>query len=199
MGLGHDFLNWSDPMNRRLLISSAVAFGFLNVADGIAGTEVPVTPEVSPPGDIPDTQVFITYKSPAGFSLKVPEGWARKDAGDTTSFQGKYDVVAVTFDRIVQPLDMKFASQVLDTVIQKSRAGAAGKAFLVKLPGGDAVKISYTENSEPNAVTDKKIRMESERFYFAKDGKLVSLYLSAPLGSDNVDQWKLMSSSFRWN
>jgi hypothetical protein len=186
-------------MNRRAAILSSLALCLVSTSKAFAGTEVPVTPEVSPPGDIPDTQVFITYKSPAGFSFQVPEGWARKDAGDTTSFQGKYDVVAVTLDQISQPLDMKFARQALDTVMQKSRAGTAGKAFLVRLPGGDALKISYTENSEPNAVTGKQIRMESERFYFAKNDKLVSLYLSAPLGSDNVDQWKLMSSSFRWN
>ncbi len=186
-------------MNRRYLLSCVIALNLLNVQTVLAGTEVPVTPEVSPPGDIPDTQVFITYKSPAGFSFKVPEGWARKDAGDTTSFQGKYDVVAATVAQISQPLDIEYANQALDSIFQKGRAIAAGKAFVVQLPDGEAVKISYTENSEPNAVTGKQIRMESERYYFAKAGKVVSLYLSAPLGSDNVDQWKLMSSSFRWN
>ena len=186
-------------MNRRYLLSCVIALNILNQQTVFAGTEVPVTPEVSPPGDIPDTQVFITYKSSAGFSFKVPEGWARKDEGDTTSFQGKYDVVAATVSQMSQPPDMKFAGEEISAVIKKSRAGAAAKAFLVKLPGGDAVKISYSENSEPNLVTGKQIRMESERYYFAKNDKLVSLYLSAPLGSDNVDQWKLMSSSFRWN
>jgi hypothetical protein len=171
----------------------------LNVTHVEAGTEVPVTPEVNAPGDIPDTQVFITYKSPRGFSFKVPEGWARKETGDTTSFQGKYDVVAATVAQISQPLDLKYANQAFDSVSKNGRAVTAEKAYIVQLPGGEAVKVSYTENSEPNAVTGKQIRMESERYYFAKNGMVVSLYLSAPLGSDNVDQWKLMSSSFRWN
>ena len=186
-------------MNRRLLLSSALSLSLLNVTRSVAGTEVPVTPEVSPPGDIPDSQVFITYKSPAGFSFKVPEGWARKDADVTTSFQGKYDVVAATVAQIAQPLDINYAKQTLVADIQKGRAVTLGKISLEKLPGGEAVKIAYSENSEPNAVTNKQIRMESERFYFAKNGKLVSLYLSAPFGSDNVDQWNLMSASFRWN
>jgi hypothetical protein len=43
------------------------------------------------------------------------------------------------------------------------------------------------------------VREENEAFYFAKNGKLVLLQLSAPKGADNVDQWKLISSSFRWN
>ena len=186
-------------MNRRLLLSSALILSLLNVTRSVAGTEVAVTPEVSPPGDIPDSQVFIVYKSPAGFSFKVPEGWARKDAGDTISFQGKYDVVAATIVPVTQPLDMTYVKQTLVANIQKGHAVTIGKISTVKLPGGDAVKVAYSENSEPNAVTSKQIRMESERFYFFKDGKLVSLYLSAPLGSDNVDQWNLMSASFRWN
>ena len=186
-------------MNRRTAMFSSVIWSLFLTAQARAGTEVSVTPEVSPPGDIPDSQVFITYKSPAGFSFKVPEGWARKDAGDTTSFQGKYDVVAATVAQIAQPLDINYAKQTLVADIQKGRAVTLGKISLEKLPSGEAVKIAYSENSEPNAVTSKQIRMESERFYFAKDGKLVSLYLSAPLGSDNVDQWNLMSSSFRWN
>ena len=186
-------------MNRRLLLSSTLILSLFDATYSVAGTEVPVTPEVSPPGDIPDSQVFIVYKSPAGFSFKVPEGWARKDAGVTTSFQGKYDVVAATVSQITHALDVAYANQALVADIQKGHAVTIGKVTAVKLPGGDAVKVAYSENSEPNAVTSKQIRMESERFYFAKDGKLVSLYLSAPLGSDNVDQWKLMSSSFRWN
>jgi hypothetical protein len=186
-------------MNRRFLLPVALGLSLLNVTQSVAGTEVPVTPEVSPPGDIPDSQVFITYKSPAGFSFKVPEGWARTDGSNTTSFQGKYDVVASFIAQINQPLDFNYANMVLVPDILKGRAVTLGKINLVKLPGGEAIKIAYSENSEPNAVTGKQIRMESERFYFSKDGKLVSLYLSAPLGSDNVDQWNLMSTSFRWN
>src|SRR5689334_2295344 len=33
--------------------------------------EKPIAAERNPPGDIPDTQVFVTYQSPLGFSLKT--------------------------------------------------------------------------------------------------------------------------------
>ena len=36
------------------------------------------------------------------------------------------------------------------------------------------------------------------RSLFWKDGKLATLRLYAPYGADNVDQWRLMSRSFRW-
>ena len=183
-------------MKRRLFLASA---NLLFPLAAFAGTEVPLIPEVSPPGDIPDSQVFITYKSPAGFSIKVPEGWARKDNGATTTFANKYDLVAVITSDLATPLDLAYAKQTLAPEIEKGRAVKIDKITDAVLKGGKAVKIAYSENSEPNSVTNKQIRMESERYFFTKNGKLVAVYLSAPLGADNVDQWQLMSSSFRWN
>src|SRR5882757_7336303 len=50
----------------------------------------PNGPEVSPAGDIPDNQAYVAYSPPAGgFSVKVPEGWARTTAGGVTSFTDK--------------------------------------------------------------------------------------------------------------
>ena len=37
--------------------------------------------EVSPAGDIPDDQAFVAYAPAAGFTVKVPEGWARTATG----------------------------------------------------------------------------------------------------------------------
>jgi hypothetical protein len=187
-------------MNRRKLLATGLVFA-LAVQPGAAGaatTEQAVTPEISPPGDIPDNQVFITFKSPEGFLLKVPEGWARTDGGKTTIFADKYDRIAVTAGELTGPLDTNFAKQTLVPEIIKGRAVKIVKVSELKLKGGAALKIAYTENSEPNSVTNKQIRMESERYYFVHAGKLVALELSAPMGADNVDQWKLISSSFRW-
>src|SRR5262249_56980354 len=58
--------------------------------------EQPITPEVNPPGDIPDSQVFVTYASPAGFSIKVPEGWARTERSDGAHFADKYGRVDIS-------------------------------------------------------------------------------------------------------
>ena len=61
--------------------------------------EQALKPERNPPGDIPDNQVFIDYISPLGFSLKVPEGWARQDLPDGVSFADKYGRITVIADR----------------------------------------------------------------------------------------------------
>jgi hypothetical protein len=58
----------------------------------IALTASALAAEKNPPGDIPDDQVFVSYTSSAsGFSLKVPEGWARSERGSDVQFIDKFD------------------------------------------------------------------------------------------------------------
>src|SRR5260221_9976912 len=58
--------------------------------------EPPAAAEKNPPGDIPDSQVFVEYQSPLGFGLKVPEGWARTDRSDGARLIDKYDSVDIS-------------------------------------------------------------------------------------------------------
>lgn len=189
-------------MNSRKLacvLAMAAVLGS-TVSPQIAAAETAVPPEVSPPGDIPDNQAFIVFNSPAGFSVKVPEGWARKDGSNETEFTDKYNQISLVSSNLSQPLDVVYAKSALVPEIEKSgRAVKIVRVSEVKLRVGRAVKVSYDANSEPNAVTNKQIRQENERFYYAKDGKLAALTLTAPKGADNVDQWKMIASSFRWN
>ena len=69
--------------------SAALPSSIMAQQEFAAGDEQPLKPERNPPGDIPDNQVFIDYVSPLGFSLKVPEGWARRDTPDGASFADK--------------------------------------------------------------------------------------------------------------
>ncbi|MDE2391132.1 MAG: hypothetical protein KGL65_05930, partial [Rhodospirillales bacterium] len=66
------------------------------------------------------------------------------------------------------------------------------------LPAGPAVEIVYGENSAPDAVTGKRIRLEKERFLVQRGGRRATLTFAAPAGADNVDQWKLMRESLQW-
>jgi hypothetical protein len=161
--------------------------------------ETAIAPEVSPPGDIPDNQAFIVFKSPAGFSIKVPEGWARTDGPAATVFNDKYNHISLAAGDVAAALDVAYAKSTLAPEIEKSgHAVKILKVSEVTLKAGKAIKISFDSNSEPNAVTNKQVREENEAFFYARDGKMVTLRLSAPKGADNVDQWKLISSSFRW-
>ena len=161
--------------------------------------ETPLTAEVSPPGDIPDNQAFVVFTSPAGYSIKLPEGWARKDEGNKTTFSDKYNHLTLLLTDNTNPIDEAFAKTNLIPELEKT-GRAVGKVVIKKLPlkSGPMLVLEYDSNSEPNAVTNKQIREENERVYFVKGNQLVTLTLSAPKGADNVDQWKLMVDSFRW-
>ena len=89
-----------------------------------AGTETAVTPEVNPPGDIPDSQVFIRFDSPDGFSFKAPEGWARSDADHRSTFSDKYNRIAISTSDWTNPLALAIAQIALAPAI--GNAGRAG-------------------------------------------------------------------------
>src|SRR5271157_3211317 len=129
--------------------------------------EHPIAPEKNPPGDIPDNQVFLEYRSRLGFVMKVPEGWARQQTSDRATFSDKYNTIALAVSQHSDPLTLINVMQNEISELENS-----GKAFRVsavksvKLPSGSAIVIHYSSNSELNPVTNKVIRLENERYFF---------------------------------
>ena len=185
---------------RTLVIVMATAALAVSLATaGALAAEKAVAPEHNPPGDIPDTQVFVAYASPLGFVLKVPEGWSRKDNAQSVSFADKYNTIEVALSALsAGPTAVSVKSEEVPALEKAGHAVKVTKIKDVRLKGGPAILISYTSNSEPNQVTSKQIRLEHDRYLFYKDGKLAALDMAAPQGADNVDDWSLMANSFRW-
>jgi hypothetical protein len=161
---------------------------------------VPLPPMTSPPGDIPDSQVFITYHSPLGFSIKVPEGWAQRSSPTGVSFSSTYDaMIVIVGPSPAPPTAASVRQKQVVTLENLPAAVQVSKVEAVSTSAGTAVRIDYASNSEPNPVTGKAIRLENEQYLFWQKGQLATLTLSAPFGADNTDQWQLMSHSFRWH
>ncbi len=176
---------------------AAFAPQFFLAAPAVA--ETAIAPEKNPPGDIPDTQSFIIYKTDS-YSLKVPEGWARTVTGSSVSFASKLDGVSVSLTPATTAPTLDWVkTQYVPELVKAGRAVAITGVSAETLPGGPAIRIDYTSNSEPNTVTTKQIRLENARYLFFKQGNLAGLDLYAPAGADNVDQWQLMSRSFAWH
>jgi hypothetical protein len=165
----------------------------------LAATSVALPPLPNPPGDIPDTQVFVPYRSPLGFSLKVPEGWARRETAAGVRFSNAYDGLAVTVTATAAPPSAaSVRNEQAVALAQSPQAVRIAHIDTLHLPGGEAVHIVFASNSEPNAVTGKAVRQENEQYLFWSHGRLATLTLWAPFGADNADQWQLISRSFRW-
>ncbi len=191
-------------MSTRLPKAALVALTVLAATIGpVASTrmalaETAVAPEKNPPGDIPDSQVFIVYTA-GSYVLKVPEGWARTVTGGNVRFASKLDGVSVTLTPVATAPSLEWVkAQYVSDLGQAGRAviitGVSAETSL----GEPAIRIEYSSNSDPNPVTNKQIRLENVRFLFFKSGMLAALDLYAPLGADNADQWQLMSRSFAW-
>ena len=198
----HTFL--SRMVAAGLIVSLGVAslaptFAHAQALAQVGAQEKALAPETHPLGDIPDSQQFVVYAASQGASVKVPEGWARKDTPDGAVFSDKYGQITLAIRPFAGPLTV--ASVRADQVAQLEKTGRAVKVVRVekvKLPAGTAVRVVYTENSDPNPVTNKQVRLESELTLLTHGGKLAALTFSAPQGADNVDQWRLMSRSFAW-
>ena len=75
---------------------------------------------------------------------------------------------------------------------------ARGTVTIVRRASGRAILITYRASSAASTVTGKRVVNDVERYEFWRRGKLATVTLQAPHGSDNVDAWKLVTDSFRW-
>jgi hypothetical protein len=168
---------------------------------GSANTEQAVAPEKNPAGDIPDTQAFVSFTPPSGgYTVDAPEGWARTVSGSDVRFVDKLNGETVTLVPFAAaPTAATARTDLIPALVQGGHAVQVTGVQDVQLPGGAAVHITYTSNSDPNAVTGKQVRLENEAYLFFNGGKLATLTVSAPQGADNVDQWQRIARSFRWS
>jgi hypothetical protein len=184
-----------------VILASSLVFPlvFAQTTEPIA-TQQAMEPEKSPPGDIPDEQLFVPYESPSRFTIEIPEGWAKTDNGNSVMFADKYNIIDIAVSvAATAPTAQSVETDMIPALVATDRAIEVSKVTDVTLPGGAAVRIDYASNSDPNPVTNKQVRLEDNRYVFFKDGKLVTVTFAAPFGADNVDAWKQMAESFKWN
>jgi hypothetical protein len=150
-------------------------------------------------GDIPDNQVFLTFRNRAeGYSIEYPEGWVQRGSSRRVTFQDKNNLVrietvngstatvAVTADEMAR-LRQRTPSLRFEPPV---RTTAHGKPV---------VKVVYTTKSATNPVTGKRVVLVVDRYYVAGPHKHAIVDLGTPQGVDNIDAYRLMIGSFRWS
>ncbi len=156
--------------------------------------------ESNPPGDIPDNQAYVPFTpAGAGFSVKIPEGWARTTNGTTTVFSDKLNKIAVAQTPASTPPTVASVKNneiaPLRSTVPKFSLGAVSS---VVHSGGPVILTTYQGDSAPDPVTGKVVRDAFERYTYYRSGQRADLTLSGPTNADNVDPWKIVSDSFQW-
>jgi hypothetical protein len=146
-------------------------------------------------GDIPDNQVFLVFRdAAAGYSLRYPEGWAQQGSGPRVTFRDKNNIVRVVLGPGSAPTEVS-ARRDLST---QPGVTITSPPQRTTISGAPAVKVVYTAQSAPNAVTGKRVVLMVDRYYLAHSGRTAVVDLGTPQGVDNVDAYRLMINSFRW-
>lgn len=165
---------------------------------GSKATAASLAPEAAVAGDIPDSQAFVAYASSDGYSIKVPEGWARSTEGVATVFTDKFNTIRIDTTMAPTAPTVDSVKTDLAPAAASSKGYAAGKVTAGSRKAGPVIMATYTQDSAPNAVTSKAIRLDVERYVFWKAGKTAIVTLSSAAGSDNVDPWMMVTDGFSW-
>jgi hypothetical protein len=185
-----------------LLAVGAAACGSSSSGSG-SSTQAPNpnTKESSPAGDIPDNQAYVAFTPSSGsFSVKVPEGWARRTAGGAVAFTDKLNTIRIESHAASAPLTATQARGAeLARLAHSVKGFKPGKVSAVNRKAGTAVRITYLASSPADPVTGKTVTDAVERYVFFHKGRAVVLTLSGPNGADNVDPWRLVTDSVRWS
>lgn len=160
----------------------------------------PAATEVNPPGDIPDDQVFVRFRPPgSGFTVRVPEGWARSSTEGEITFTDKLNSIGIASARTPgKPTAATVRARELPTVEKRGGNYKPGSVTTIHRKSGTAVLAKYLQDSAPDPVTNKVVRDAVERYSFWHRGIEVIVTLSGPKGADNVDPWRLVSDSLTW-
>jgi photosystem II reaction center protein PsbP len=149
-------------------------------------------------GDIPDNQVFLRFSDrPAGYSIKYPEGWTQRGNGNDVTFQDKGNSIHVTVATGPPPTPSSAKAELAKLKASDSSL-QPGTAQQLSIGGAPAIKVTYRTQSPPDPVTGKRLPLITDRYEYAKGGKVATLDLATPKGVDNVDAYRLISESFRW-
>jgi hypothetical protein len=185
-----------------LVLAAAALFAGCGSSSSNSSTAVnPNQADVSPAGDIPDNQAYVPYRPPGGgFTVKVPEGWSRSARGGAVTFTDKLNAIRMERGKAARPLTPAATRRTEVPKLAKTVPGfQTAKIDTVTRPAGRAVRISYLAAATRNPVTGRRGQDAVERYVFFRHGREVILTLSGPKGADNVDPWRIVSSSLRWS
>ncbi len=168
---------------------------------GSSGPSPTAGTETLPPGDIPDTVAYTTFSpSAGGYTIKIPEGFARADTGSTVVFTFHFNSITLQSVPAASAPTVTSAQTTDIAAIKRASPNATiGSISGVTRNAGTAVLIKYQGDSSPDPVTGKTGRLDVQRYEFWHNGNELIITLASPVGSDNVDPWMTVTNSLQWH
>ena len=149
-------------------------------------------------GDIPDNQVYVTFSNArAGYAIKYPEGWAQSGNGRRVVFRDKNNLVRIVVASGPHAT-LATARADMQALLRAVPSLKFQSPVATRISSAPAIKVTYTTQSAPNPVTNKRVTLTVDRYYLFRSGKRAVVDLGTPVGVDNVDAYRMMIQSFRW-
>ena len=160
--------------------------------------EKPITADKNPPGAIPKSASFVSYKSNSGgYQLDVPKGWTSTESGPDVTFVNRQDGLNVAISSSnSEPTAASVRDNEARLIQAQGRAVKIDNVKSVKLAGGTAVEIDYTSNSDPDSAT-RAVRLQNKAYLFFNNGTVGWLTWWAPQGAD-VRALDRSARTFKW-
>jgi hypothetical protein len=130
-------------------------------------------------------------------SMIYPEGWTVQEGASGVSIEDKNNLVRISLSHGSAPTTASVRGQ-LAALKHSTPSLTIGSTRTIVLKGGPGVKAIYTTQSAPNPVTGKQVTLTVDRYELAHGGRLAIVEEGTPVGVDNVDAYKRMIESFKW-
>ncbi len=172
--------------------------GAISPAAGASASPEPESGGLTTSGDVPDNAVFLTYRGGTPpFSVQYVEGWQVTSQPDGVVIRDKDSSETVSV--AAAPADL--ATWIASTDLPALQAQAGFKLDTqdrVKVGGSSYDHLVYHLPAPPDPVTGKQVPSTVDRYYVPGPAGLAVVSLSTPDGVDNVDAFRQMIESFRW-
>jgi len=129
--------------------------------------------------------------------MSYPEGWAIKGNGAGVTISERNNLLHVVIEKAGPPSIASVGNELAH--LKRTNPSLAFSApAVMRVASGMAVKATYTTRSAPNPVTGKTVLLVVDRYELGKGDKRATVDLGTPRGVDNVDAYRMIINSFRW-
>jgi hypothetical protein len=143
-------------------------------------------------------QRFPLFRNPAAhYSIRHPEGWARRGSGRDVTFEHEGNVIHIVVDKGTAPSPASVTEE-LQMLQETDLALRFREPQLVRIGSERAVKAVYTTRGRPDPETGKRVALTVDRYEFGQGGRRAIVDLASPQGVDDADAYRVISESFRW-